>query len=294
VSKNPTKAMPLMGHLGELRKRLTYTGIVVVILVIAAFIEKKYVFAVLKHPLHGTGVDKLTTLGVTEAFMTILKVSVYAGLICALPFILYQFWAFVMPALYENERRNVLPYTAATSVLFLGGVVFAYFVVLPVGLKFLVGYGGADFNQLLQAERYTTFVVTFLLAFGVVFLLPVVMMLVARAGLVNYLQLRKVRKYAILVEAVVAMVFTPSQDPLSMALMLVPLIILYELGIWLAKIATKRKAKSAAAREALAAVEAAAAEALAAAQAATAAAEIATAAAAGPVPESETPESDDT
>jgi sec-independent protein translocase protein TatC len=137
-------------------------------------------------------------------------------------------------------------------------VAFGYFVVLPIGLKFLVGYGGDAFNHLLQADRYTTFVATFLLAFGLVFLLPLVMMLLAYAGLVNHVILRRVRKYAILMEAVIAMVLTPSQDPLSMILMLVPLIVLYEFGIWLAKIATKRKAKSAAAREALAASEAAA------------------------------------
>lgn len=257
MSKNPTKAMPLMGHLGELRKRLTYVGIVVVVFVIAAFIEQHYVFAVLMHPLQNTSVGKLTVLGPTEAFMQILKVSVYAGLIAALPFILYQFWAFVMPALYENERRNVLPYTAATTVLFLGGVAFGYFIVLPIGLKFLLGYGGDAFNHLLQADRYTTFVATFLLAFGVVFLLPLVMMLLAWAGLVNHIILRKVRKYAILIEAVAAMVLTPSQDPLSMTLMLLPLIVLYEFGIWLAKIATKRKAKHAAAAAELAAAEAA-------------------------------------
>lgn len=259
MSKNPTKAMPLMGHLGELRRRLTYVGIVVVILVIAAFIENKYVLKALMNPLEHTSVDKLTVLGPTEAFMQILKISVYAGLIVALPFILYQFWAFVMPALYENERRNVLPYTLATTTLFLGGVAFGYFIVLPVGLKFLIGYGGDAFNHLLQADRYTTFVATFLLAFGVVFLLPLVMMLLAYAGLVTHTILRKVRKYAILIEAVAAMVLTPSQDPLSMTLMLVPLIILYEFGIWLAKIATKRKARRKAAAAELAAAEAAAA-----------------------------------
>jgi sec-independent protein translocase protein TatC len=243
VTKDTSKTMPIMGHLGELRRRITYCAIVVLVFVIAAFIKKDWVFYVLRRPLEGTHVDKLTTLGVTEAFMQILKVSIYTGLIIALPFILYQFWAFVMPALYEREKRNVLPYTAATTVLFLGGVVFAYFVVLPVGLKFLVGYGNDMFNQLLQADRYITFVVTFLLAFGVVFELPLVMLLLAWAGMVDHVRMRKVRKYAIVVEAVVATVLTPSQDPLSMALMLVPLILLYEVGIWLAKLVAKRRAK---------------------------------------------------
>jgi sec-independent protein translocase protein TatC len=243
VSKNATKTMPLTEHLGELRRRITYVAIVVVICVIAAFIEKKWVFYVLMRPLEGTHVDKLTTLGVTEAFMQVLKISVYAGLIVSLPFILYQFWAFVMPALYENERRNVIPYAASTTGLFLGGVAFGYFVVLPIGLRFMINYGGDDFNQLLQAERYVTFVVTFLLGFGLVFELPLVMLLLAWVGLVDHVKMRKVRKYAILVEAVVAMVITPSQDPLSMTLMLIPLILLYEIGIWLSKMVAKRKAR---------------------------------------------------
>jgi sec-independent protein translocase protein TatC len=243
MAKNTTKTMPLVGHLKELRRRLFYCVIVVLAFVIAAFVLKDYVFAVLMHPLRGTTVDKLTTLGVTEAFMQILKVSIYAGLVVSLPFLLYQFWSFVMPALYEKERRHVLPYTLATTVLFLGGVAFAYFVVLPIGLKFLVGYGGQDFNQLLQADRYVTFVATFLLAFGVVFELPLIMLLLAWARIVDHTKMRKVRRYAIVVEAIVAMVLTPSQDPLSMALMLIPLILLYELGIWLAKMAARRQAK---------------------------------------------------
>jgi sec-independent protein translocase protein TatC len=240
--------MPLMGHLGELRKRITYSAIVIVVLVIAAFIEKKYVFSVIMYPLKATHVTSLTTLGPTEAFMQVLKVSIYAGLICSLPFLLYQFWAFILPGLYENEKRSTFPYVALTSVLFLGGITFGYFIVLPIGLRFMVGYGaritvfGAPaFNQLLQAERYISFVSMFELAFGLVFELPLVMMLLAWAGILDHKKMRKWRKYAILVEAVIAMVLTPSQDPVSMALMLVPLIVLYEFGIILARVATKRR-----------------------------------------------------
>lgn len=244
VSKDPTKEMPLMGHLGELRRRITYIAIAVVVCMIAAFIEKDYVLAILMRPLRDAGfTDNLATFGVTEGFMQILKVSIYAGLLICLPFILYQFWAFIMPALYENEKRSTVPYVAFTAGLFLAGVAFGYFIVLPVGLKFMVGYGNQFFNQLFQAERYFSFVSMFLLAFGCVFELPLVMMLLAWAGIVDHVKMRKVRKYAILVEAAIAMVFTPSQDPLSMALMLIPLIVLYEFGIWLARIAAKRKAR---------------------------------------------------
>jgi sec-independent protein translocase protein TatC len=236
--------MPLMGHLGELRRRITYSAIVVVVFVIAAFIFKDYVLALLMRPLRQAGfTENLATFGVTEAFMQILKVSIYAGLVIALPFLLYQFWAFIMPALYENEKRSVIPYVIFTTVLFLAGIAFAYLIVLPVGLRFLVGYGDQFFNQLFQAERYFSFISLFLLAFGLVFELPLIMMLLAWAGLVNHIKMRKYRKYAILVEAVIAMVLTPSQDPVSMALMLIPLMVLYEFGIWLAKVAEKRKTR---------------------------------------------------
>jgi len=242
--------MPLTGHLIELRRRLMYVAIVVVVCVIGCFVAKDYVFAIVMHPLKSTDVTELTTLGVTESFMNVLKVSIYAGLIISLPFILYQFWAFIMPGLYENERRSVVPYTLSTTFLFLAGVVFAYYIVLPVGLRFMLGYGEEFFGQLLQAEKYINFVTLFLLAFGVVFELPLVMMLFAWSGLVDHKKMRKVRKYAILAEAVVAMVFTPSQDPVSMALMLIPLIILYEIGILLARFVGRRKAKRAEAAEA--------------------------------------------
>jgi sec-independent protein translocase protein TatC len=238
-----------MGHLGELRKRITYIAIAVVVCTIVAFIEKDWVWMVLMRPLNNTELagQGLAVFGPTEGFMQVIKVSLYTGLIVSLPFMLYQFWAFIMPALYENEKRSVLPYVAFTSGLFLAGVAFGYFVVLPVGLRFLVGYGGDLFNQLMQAERYVNFVTMFELAFGVVFELPLIMMLLSWIGIVDHLTMRKFRKYAVLVMAVIAMVLTPSQDPVSMMLMLVPLLLLYEFGIVLSKMALKRRQK----REAL-------------------------------------------
>ena len=232
-----------MGHLTELRKRITYVAIVVVVFVIAAFIEKDYVLAVLKYPLRGTALANqgFSVFGPTDAFMAVLKLSIYAGLLCAVPFILYQFWAFILPGLYENEKRSVIPYVALTTGLFLAGIAFGYFVVLPVGLRFLVGYGHQYFNQLNAIDRYLSFVSMFELAFGIVFELPLVMMLLAWAGILDHRQMAKYRKYAILVEAVIAMVLTPSQDPVSMMLMLGPLIVLYEFGILLARLASKRK-----------------------------------------------------
>jgi sec-independent protein translocase protein TatC len=239
------KSMSLVGHLGELRKRITYAGVAVVITCLAAFIEKKYVFLVLMQPLKGTPYagQKLLATSATSPFMAILEISIYAGLILALPFILWQFWAFIMPALYEKERRSIVPYVAMTTGLFLGGVVFGYYIVLPTGLKWLLNFSSGQFTVLLIADQYVSFISLFLLAFGVVFELPLVMMLLAWTGVIDYKKMAKVRKWAILAEAVVAMVITPSQDPISMMLMLIPLMVLYEFGIWLSRITAKRKAR---------------------------------------------------
>ena len=232
-----------MGHLTELRKRVTYSAVSIVVFSIAAFIEKKYVFKVLMHPLSNTmyAGQKLLAFSPTESFMAILKISVYAGLIVSLPFLLWQFWAFILPALYENEKRSIIPYVGMTASLFLGGVVFGYYVVLPIGLKWLLNFSKDQFTVMLHVDPYVSFVTLFLIAFGAVFELPVIMMLLAWAGIADHKKMRKVRKYAILVEAVVAMVITPSQDPISMMLMLIPLVILYEFGIILARMTGNRR-----------------------------------------------------
>jgi sec-independent protein translocase protein TatC len=220
-------------------------AIVLVVCCIAAFVEKKYVFAILMHPLQNTPYanQKLLAFSATEPFMAILKISIYAGLLISLPFILWQFWAFIMPALYEKEKKNIFPYVALSTGLFLGGVVFGYYVVLPIGLKWLLNFSAGQFNVMLHVDPYISFISLFLLAFGSVFELPLIMMLLAWSGLVDYKKMRKVRKWAVLVNAIVAMVITPSQDPVSMMLMLIPLLILYEFGIWLSMLVAKRKAK---------------------------------------------------
>lgn len=237
--------MTVIEHLSELRRRIVISTLAIGVGMAAAFIEKDWVFAVIKRPLtqmQGVKAD-LVTFSPTEPFMTVLKVSIYAGLLLALPVVLWQAWAFIMPALYENEKKAVLPYVAFTTLLFLGGVTFGYFVVLPVGLGFLVGYGGDIFTQQLRAADYISFVTLFLLGFGVVFEIPAVMLMLSAAGIIDHHTMRRMRKYAWVVISVVAMVITPSQDPVSMLLMMAPLAFLYELGILLTRIADRRRAR---------------------------------------------------
>jgi sec-independent protein translocase protein TatC len=255
VAEKEHDRMSVVEHLDELRKRIMISVIAICVGVAIAFIEYDWVFKIIKAPLVRTQGQtvKLVTLSPTEPFMTVLKVSIYFGLLLALPILLWQIWAFIMPALYENEKKRVLPYVLFTTTLFVGGVLFGYYVVLPIGLRFLVGYGGEIFDQQQRAGEYVSFVTLFLLAFGVVFEMPAVMVLLGSAGIVSHRRMRSSRKYALIGIAAAAMVLTPSQDPVSMLLMMGPLILLYELGIILARIFDRRRVKrerDAAAKEA--------------------------------------------
>ena len=168
--------------------------------------------------------------------MVSLKVWVIAGVIMVSPYLIYQFWAFVGPAFTASEKRYFVPVVAACSVLFLGGVTFAYVVVLPRGLSFLLTFNDEYFNVQNRASDYFTFVALFLLAFGLTFEMPVVLVLLAKVGVVDDRFLRKNRRYAILIEALLAAILTPSQDAFSMLALFVPLVVLYEISIVLARV----------------------------------------------------------
>ncbi len=236
-------AMSFAEHVGELRRRLIVSGVALIAASVVAFVFRDWVFGLILKPLAAAAGEDvpLLTLSPAEPFLTVLSVSLYAGLIAALPVVLWEIWAFLMPALYESERRTILPYVLFTLLLFAGGLAFGYLIVLPVGLRFLINYGGEIFNQQLRASEYISFVGTFLLAFGVVFELPVVITVLARLGIVNARQLRRWWRYAVLVIAVLSAAITPTQDPLTMLILMVPLLLLYELAILLARVVERRR-----------------------------------------------------
>ena len=177
--------------------------------------------------------NKPVTLGVSEPFSTTLTVAFYFSLLFAMPLILWQLYAFVLPAFSPKERRAALPLLAMIPALFTAGVMFGYFVVLPAALKFLQNFNADQFNVLVQAKDYYRFTALTLLALGIVFQVPVGILALVRLGVVSVRQLRKNRRYAIVVCAVVAMLL-PGTDPVSMLLEMVPLVLLYELSILLA------------------------------------------------------------
>jgi len=236
------KKLPLTGHLQELRKRLILSFIAVGAGFILCYAFAEAVFNVLAAPLFKVmpAGGSLVFTSVAEAFFTYMKVAFVAGLILVSPFVLYQVWAFVAPGLYQKEKRYVVPFVLGGSFFFALGVLFAYFVAIPMGFKFLLGYATDFIKPLPSMKEYLSFSIKFLLAFGLVFEFPVVLVLLARIGVIDARALSQRRKYAILLIFIFAAVVTPP-DLISQVLMALPLMGLYELSILLSKIFGKKK-----------------------------------------------------
>jgi sec-independent protein translocase protein TatC len=235
------KKLPLTTHLQELRKRLILSFIAVGAGFVFCYAFAESIFDILAAPLikmMPTG-GSLVFISVAEAFFTYMKVAFIAGLILTSPFVLYQIWAFVAPGLYRHEKRYVVPFVLAGSCFFALGILFGYYVALPVGFKFLLGYATDFIKPMPSMKEYLSFSIKFLLAFGLVFEFPVVLVLLARIGVVDAKTLARQRKYAILLIFIFAAVMTPP-DLISQVLMALPLMGLYELSILLSKIFGKK------------------------------------------------------
>jgi sec-independent protein translocase protein TatC len=184
------------------------------------------------------------TLGVGEPLSTTLLISLYFALLFALPLILYQVYAFVLPAFSSAERRVALPLMLLVPVLFVAGVVFGYFIVLPAAISFLQGFNEGSFDVLVQARPYYSFVSLTLISLGLLFQIPVGVLALTRSGIVTVEALRRNRRYAIVVIAILAMLL-PGADPVTMLIEMVPLLVLYELSIllaaWLERLSARRR-----------------------------------------------------
>ena len=235
--------IPFTAHLEELRKRLIVCFIAVGIGFVAAYGFKEKLFQVLTAPLVRVmkSGDTLIFTNLPEAFFTYLKVSFLAGLLVASPVILYQFWMFVAPGLYQGERRVLLPIVFLSTLFFLGGALFGYFIVFPWGFTFFLGFATETIRPLPSMREYLSFSAKLLLAFGVVFEMPLVLTAMARLGIVSVDFLKKNRKYAILLFFIGAAILTPP-DVITQIMMALPLMLLYEVSIIGARIFTPKKA----------------------------------------------------
>lgn len=224
--------MTVVQHLTELRMRVLVAIAALVIAFAAMYAVNERIIELLSAPLPDDQGD-LVTLSPTEPFFTVLKVSFYAALIIAMPVILYQIYAYVIPAVADTSRRAMLAVVAGVSSLFLAGVAFGYFVVLPVALGFLLDFGEGSFDTQLRAGEYYGFVSALLLGSGALFEVPVAMLALARLGVTSADVYRKQWRIAVVVIATIAAVL-PGGDPLSMILLMLPQLLLYWVGIQLA------------------------------------------------------------
>jgi sec-independent protein translocase protein TatC len=225
--------LTLVEHLDELRTRIVVCLVVLGASLALCFWQNQLLLEIASKPLPA-GHEKLITLGVTEAFTTTLTVATYGALIISMPILLYQAYAYLLPAFSNQERRVILPILLFVPVLFLVGVAFSYFVVMPPAVKFLLGFNDTQFNVQVRARDYYSFFSTTLLAGGIVFQLPLAILAVTRLGIVKVEQLTHNRRYAYLVIAIVAAAL-PGVDPISMLIEMVPLLLLFELSILIAR-----------------------------------------------------------
>ena len=240
-----TKA-PLLDHLIELRRRLLWSLAALGVAFFACLYVAKDIFGFLVQPLLAAGQNKLIYTQLFEAFFVEVKVALFGAFMIAFPVIATQIWRFIAPGLYTQEKRAVLPFLLATPILFTAGAAGAYYGAIPVALKFLLGFqgnvGGVTQEALPAVGNYLDFVMHFMLAFGIAALLPICIMLIERAGLMTLEQLVAIRRYMIVGAFGVAAVATPP-DIVSMLLLAVPLVLLYEASLIAIRITSRRRGR---------------------------------------------------
>jgi sec-independent protein translocase protein TatC len=253
--------MPVMDHLRELRRRVLLIILIVAAGAVAGYYLYGPILAFLKHPYcsvppayrftpHGPHSCTLTYTGVLQGFTTRLRIAVIAGAVFTAPLWLYQIWAFITPGLRKKERRYTVVFVVASTVLFAAGVGLAY-VVLAKGLRILLTAGTSQVQAILTVDSYISFVTLMLVVFGAAFELPLLVVMANFVGVLPYRALRKSRRLAIFLIFVFAAVATPSTDPFTMCAMAVPMVVLFEVAVQIARIHDRRKAKRRAAERAL-------------------------------------------
>ena len=226
--------LTLVEHLDELRGRLIVSLAVFGVALALCFWQNHLLLDIAKGPLPSDH-DRLLTFGVTEPFMTTFTVAAYGAIILSLPIILFQLYAFVLPAFSQRERKAVTPLLLLIPLLFIAGVVFAYFVVMPTATKFLLNFNNDQFNVQVRARDYYSFFSTTLLAVGIIFQVPVGILAVTRLGIITPNQLSRNRRYAYLIIAVIAAAL-PGVDPVTMLIEMLPLVVLFEASIVLCRL----------------------------------------------------------
>ncbi len=250
---------PLTEHLGELRNRILVSLIVIAIAFSGSFYYSEHIFSLLVSPLHYTlnfsvenpyisfvpskGRVELVFLAPAEALWMHIKIAFISAFIISSPLVFYEAWRFISPGLMEKEKKYTLPFVFTTTLLFLIGSLFCFVIVLPLAMNFLLTYKTENLQPMISVGKYIDFCLKFILAFGAIFELPVVSVFLTKMGIVTPDFLAKNRKYAVLIAFVAAALLTPTPDAFNQSLMAIPMIILYEAGIWASRILNRKKVK---------------------------------------------------
>jgi sec-independent protein translocase protein TatC len=224
--------MTLIEHLGELRSRIIKVSVAFFAVAVVAWFFRDQIFFILLEP---SGLKKLNFTGPASALITDVKLTLYVAFLLTVPVLLYQVWAFIAPAVGDMGKAFTYVLITLASSLFLAGVAFGYFVVLPIGLHFLINWDDTRYHALITGNDYLPFVTRFLLAFGVVFEFPAATYVGAKLELVDAPLLTRYRRHAIVLNFILAAALTPGQDPFSMLLMAVPMVVMYELSVIIAR-----------------------------------------------------------
>jgi len=237
--------MSFLEHLKELRLRLIYSLYAMLVCMCIAFIFNDELYNFLKKPLilYLPKGSKLIFTAPAELFFTYMKISMLVGVIAASPVIFYQFWCFIAPGLYKHERRFVWPFVGGSSLLFICGTIFCYTIVFPLAFRFFMSMSTDEIIPMIKVNDYFSFSTSMLFIFGLIFETPLVMIFLAKLGIINAFILRKNRRYAILFIFIVAAILTPTPDVVNQLFMAVPLMIFYELSILYITRIDKRKAR---------------------------------------------------
>ncbi len=236
------RTQSLIDHLSELRVRLVRAGYAIIAGMIICYNFTEQMFDIIRKPIaQYLPSGGLIFTGPADKFIAHLKLAFFGGLVLTCPLWLYQVWKFIAPGLYAKEKRYSLGFLFFGTILFIIGVLFAYYLVFPAAFHFLMGYGGDVDKPFITIDQYLSFFVTTTLMFGVSFELPLIIAILGMAGLVSSRFLRDKRRYAVVLLSIVAAVITPP-DLLSMVMMLIPLVALYEVGVWIVFFFEKKRA----------------------------------------------------
>ncbi len=243
-AKKSPDSMTFLEHLDDLRKRLFYSFLAVVIAVIPAWFFHKQLYDILAVPVtkYLPEGKTLAFTSLTAPFMLYIKVSFLAAILFSSPFVFIQLWYFISPGLYKKERKSVFPFVFFSSVFFITGAVFAYFVVFPFAVRFFLSIG-EGFDPVITVDQYFTLALRVILGIALVFELPTLVYFLSRFGIITSKLMTKYFKYAVLVVFIIAAVITPTPDPITQSIVALPMLALYGLSILIALVVGKRKEK---------------------------------------------------